>query len=107
MDNQSASPVVLALLFVLRCLVPLLIMLGITYLLKRLGLIREPPSKPPGDDQPGAPSTFTTTPPPEKNEQQPGDQSTQDKLIENRLLSPLEGCLPYRHVPGDLLHGKA
>lgn len=44
MDGNTADPVVIALLFGLRCLVPLLIMLGLSYLLKRFGLIQEPPS---------------------------------------------------------------
>lgn len=34
--------------YLLRCLVPLLIMLGISYLLRRFGLIKEPP-RPPTD----------------------------------------------------------
>jgi hypothetical protein len=34
------------LLFVLRCLVPLLLMLGLSYLLKRMGLIKPPPPPP-------------------------------------------------------------
>lgn len=38
------------LLFVLRCLVPLLLMLGLSYLLKRLGLIKPPPPPPPDRD---------------------------------------------------------
>ena len=40
MDN--ANPLIIALLFVLRCLVPLAIMLGISYLLRRYGLITAP-----------------------------------------------------------------
>jgi hypothetical protein len=46
MDMTSTSFVV-GLLFVLRCLVPLVIMLGISYILRRLGYIKEPPSRPP------------------------------------------------------------
>lgn len=46
MDKTTANPVFVALLFVLRCLVPLLVMLGISYLLRRLGLVAEsPPEK--------------------------------------------------------------
>lgn len=44
---NEVNPVIIALMFVLRCLVPLLIMLGISYLLKRLGLVKEPPPQPP------------------------------------------------------------
>jgi hypothetical protein len=46
MDDVSANPLIIALLAVLRCLIPLLIMLGISYLLKRFGLINEPPKAP-------------------------------------------------------------
>jgi hypothetical protein len=46
MSEAAESPIVVALLFALRCLVPLLLMLGVSYLLKRLGLIAEPPQAP-------------------------------------------------------------
>jgi len=48
MDMTSTSFVV-GLLFVLRCLVPLVILMGISYILRRLGYIKEPPSRPPRD----------------------------------------------------------
>ncbi len=49
MQEATEGPIFLveALLFVLRCLVPLLLMLGVSYLLKRLGLISPPPAPPP------------------------------------------------------------
>lgn len=47
MDHVSANPIIVALFFVLRCLIPLLIMLGISYLLRRFGLISESPHEPP------------------------------------------------------------
>lgn len=49
MPEATEGPIFLIeiLLFVLRCLVPLLIMLGVSYLLKRLGLIAPPPPPPP------------------------------------------------------------
>lgn len=49
MQDGTEGPIFLieALLFVLRCLVPLLLMLGVSYLLKRLGLIAPPPPTPP------------------------------------------------------------
>jgi hypothetical protein len=52
MQEGTESPVVVieALLFVLRCVVPLLLMLGVSYLLKRLGLITPPPPPPPDRD---------------------------------------------------------
>jgi hypothetical protein len=46
MEEIHTNPLFIAFFFVLRCLVPLLIMLGISYLLKRLGLIAEPPKPP-------------------------------------------------------------
>jgi len=46
MDDVAANPVILGLMFLARCLVPLIIMLGISYLLRRFGLIKEPPSPP-------------------------------------------------------------
>jgi hypothetical protein len=45
-DDTSVSPLVILLMFVSRCLVPLAVMLGISYLLRRLGLIRESPPEP-------------------------------------------------------------
>jgi hypothetical protein len=47
MDKASASPLYITLFFLLRCVVPLLIILGLSYLLKKLGLIAEPPPTPP------------------------------------------------------------
>lgn len=46
MEN-TANPLVIFLMFIARCLVPLALMLGVSYLLKRFGLIQEPPSPPP------------------------------------------------------------
>lgn len=48
MDKTSTSFVV-GLLFFLRCLLPLVIMLGISAILRRLGYIKGPPSRPPND----------------------------------------------------------
>ena len=50
MPEAAESPIVVAILFALRCLVPLVLMLGVSYLLKRLGLIAEPPAAPPDED---------------------------------------------------------
>ena len=46
MSTSGADPLIVILLFLLRCLVPLLLMLGLSYLLRRLGLIaeQEPPA---------------------------------------------------------------
>jgi len=38
---MDTNPIFVALLFILRCLVPLLIMLGVSQLLRRFGFIRE------------------------------------------------------------------
>lgn len=43
---DEVNPVIIALMFFLRCLVPLAIMLGISYLLRRYGLITAPPPPP-------------------------------------------------------------
>jgi len=39
MNEPSTSPIIMGLLFVLRCLIPLGILFGISYLLRRLELI--------------------------------------------------------------------
>jgi hypothetical protein len=44
--DKAATSFAVSLLFILRCLVPLAIMLGISYILKRLGYIKESPSRP-------------------------------------------------------------
>jgi hypothetical protein len=49
---DQVNPWIIALMFVVRCLVPLLFMLGLAYLLRRWGLIKEPPAPPSDFDQP-------------------------------------------------------
>ena len=49
MDSSAANPAIIILMFVARCLVPLVIMLGISYLLRKLGLIPESPQPPEGE----------------------------------------------------------
>lgn len=46
MDKSSANPIIVILFFFLRCLVPLAIMLGISYLLRRLGVVTQHPHEP-------------------------------------------------------------
>lgn len=46
MNKAELNPAYIVVLYILRCLVPLAIMLGISYLLRRLGLIKEPPHPP-------------------------------------------------------------
>jgi len=48
--NETNS-VFVALLFILRCLVPLLILLGISYLLRSLGLVEIESPEPPEEDE--------------------------------------------------------
>lgn len=45
MDHPN--PFIIGLMFIGRCLVPLLLMLGVSYLLHELGLLREAPPPPP------------------------------------------------------------
>lgn len=52
-ETSGSNPIFVGLFFFARCVVPLAIMLGISYLLKRLGLIAEPPKPPPGWDNGG------------------------------------------------------
>jgi hypothetical protein len=49
MDNSQASPLFVVLLFILRCLVPLILLMGVSYILRKLGLITEPRKSPPPD----------------------------------------------------------
>ena len=49
MGNSLDSPLLVVVLFILRCLVPLIILLGISYLLRKLGLVSETNKKPQHD----------------------------------------------------------
>ncbi len=60
MDSSAADPIIISLMFVARCAIPLLIMLGLSYLLKRLGLIQEPPVAPPNGVKNGENATDQT-----------------------------------------------
>ncbi len=46
MEKQVANPLVIIVMFIARFAIPLLFMLGLSYLLKKLGLIKEPPPSP-------------------------------------------------------------
>jgi len=48
MDKPDINPLIIFLLYFVRCLIPLGIMLGISYVLRRLGLISKP-SPPPNN----------------------------------------------------------
>jgi hypothetical protein len=53
MQDSAANPLILTLLFIARCLVPVGVLLGISYLLRRLGLVQGPPpaGKPNGPNE--------------------------------------------------------
>lgn len=56
MQDSGANPFIVVIFFVARCLIPLMIMLGITYLLRKWGLIQDAPTPPKdwnGDNNPG------------------------------------------------------
>jgi hypothetical protein len=62
MDRVSANPLFVVLFFGLRCVIPLMIMLSISYLLRKFGLVQAP-SEPPVEtksitngDQPNDPA---------------------------------------------------
>ncbi|MGE5124504.1 MAG: hypothetical protein ACM3H7_08295 [Acidobacteriaceae bacterium] len=42
MGDATVNPVYIALLCIARCLIPLLVLFGISYLLRRLGVISKP-----------------------------------------------------------------
>ena len=50
MGDITANPVFVALLCIARCLVPILVLFGISYLLRRLGVIAKP-APPPSEFQ--------------------------------------------------------
>ena len=41
MNDSSSGPLIVGLLFILRCLIPLGILFGFSYLLQRLGLVND------------------------------------------------------------------
>jgi len=47
MDNSDPGPIVLLGFFILRCILPVLFLLGISYILRRLGFISKSPPPPP------------------------------------------------------------
>lgn len=63
MNETAANPIYVALLFILRCLVPLAILFGISYLLRRFGLVTidapEPPEEPDEDEEDETPPADT------------------------------------------------
>ncbi len=55
MNETSGNPIIVVLLFVLRCLIPLALLFGLSYLLRKLGLVATPPPEPP--EEPGEEAT--------------------------------------------------
>lgn len=54
MNDTSANPIFVALLFFLRCVVPLAILFGVSYLLRKMGLVAiESPEPPDNRDDNG------------------------------------------------------
>lgn len=48
---MESNPIYIALMCVARCLIPLLLMLGISYLLRRWGFIAKPSAPPKGYEE--------------------------------------------------------
>jgi hypothetical protein len=46
MNEPSANPVWVTLICVARCVIPLLVLIGASYVIKKLGLVAEPPKPP-------------------------------------------------------------
>jgi hypothetical protein len=46
MNTPDSNPLFVVLLFLLRCLVPLAVMLGVSYLLRKFGFIKVPTALP-------------------------------------------------------------
>ncbi|CAG1015624.1 hypothetical protein ANAEL_05312 [Anaerolineales bacterium] len=65
MNDTSANPIFVALLFILRCIVPLAILFGISYLLRKMGLVAvespEPPDENSGEAAETTPQIETVT----------------------------------------------
>ena len=83
MNEPSANSFFVVLLFILRCLIPLAILFGISYLLRRMGLVaieapepkEEPAEKTTKDSSKAAPS-------------QKSKKTTQSKKPKKRKFSP-------------------
>lgn len=53
MNEPGANPLWVSLICVARCLIPLLLLLGVSYVLRRLGLVSEPPRSKSGENENG------------------------------------------------------
>jgi hypothetical protein len=56
-EKQVADPIIIVFMFLARLAIPVLLMLGLSYLLKRLGLIKEPPPPPNNGNHNGTPNS--------------------------------------------------
>jgi hypothetical protein len=56
MENTPSNPIYVFLFFFIRCIIPLGIMLGISYLLRKMGLISEAPQQPEKQEKTDHPS---------------------------------------------------
>lgn len=50
MNEPSANPIWVTLLCVARCVIPMVLLLGLSYLIRKLGLVAEPPQPPPQEN---------------------------------------------------------
>jgi hypothetical protein len=62
MNDPAANPFFVAMLFILRCLVPLAILFGISYLLRRFGLVVIDNPEPPEESDDNDNSTSASNP---------------------------------------------
>jgi hypothetical protein len=62
MNDPAANPFFVAMLFILRCLVPLAILFGISYLLRRFGLVVIDNPEPPDESNENDNSTSASNP---------------------------------------------
>lgn len=73
MNESSASSFYMVLLFILRCFVPLAVLFGISYLLRRMGLVAIEPPEPKEEpvEKPTKASVKAASSPKSKNATQP------------------------------------
>ena len=57
MNDTSANPIFVGLIFILRCFVPLVILFGVSYLLRRLGLVAPETPEPSDAERPDGDET--------------------------------------------------
>jgi len=51
MDKSDPGPIFLLIFFILRCVLPVLFLIGISYILRRLGFISKSPPPPPEQEE--------------------------------------------------------